>query len=280
MTFSPCRAAGVSYGMRRLFISALVCMCLVFLFAAPTPSAEEAPPAAHRQNSASEPSPSQASSKSDIGTPAQNSQSDTVAPAQNAKADDAAAPDDKKVLLFGTVEFKRPLQSLPQWLRVIKKNGEIPIFAKDKAFKKNVTWNELKSRAAGKKGIELLRFVNTFWNTWPYREDILNWKVEDYWEIPAEFLERSGDCEDYSIAKYFTLKELGVSPEKMRIVVLRDTVRNLAHAVLAVYMDGDAFILDNLSNAVLSHKRLRQYTPQYSVNESGRWAHIKARPKK
>ncbi|MBO4312905.1 MAG: transglutaminase-like cysteine peptidase [Desulfovibrio sp.] len=246
MTFQPCPAAGVSYGGRRHFIAALLVLCLVFVFAAPAHAAEEAPPAN---------------------------------PPQNAQAD-SAAPDGKKVQLFGTVEFKRPLQSLPQWLSVIKKNGESPVFVKGKPFKKNVSWDNLKSGAAGKKGIDLLRFVNTFWNTWPYREDILNWKVEDYWAIPAEFLARSGDCEDYSIAKYFTLKELGVSPEKMRIVVLRDTVRNLAHAVLAVYMDGDAYILDNLSNAVLSHKRLRQYTPQYSVNESGRWAHIKARPKK
>lgn len=63
----------------------------------------------------------------------------------------------------------------------------------------------------------------------------------------------------------------------MRIVVARDTIRNLAHAVLAVYMDDDAFILDNLSNSVLSHAKLRQYRPQYSVNEFKRWAHLKGR---
>ena len=108
-------------------------------------------------------------------------------------------------------------------------------------------------------------------------EDIVNWKQQDYWEIPAEFLKKSGDCEDYSIIKYFTLKELGIAPESMRIVVVRDTIRNFAHAVLAVYVNGDAFILDNLSNSVLSHTKLRQYSPQYSVNEFGRWAHMKGR---
>ena len=50
---------------------------------------------------------------------------------------------------------------------------------------------------------------------------------------------------------------------------VRDTVRNLGHAVLAVYMDGTAYILDNLSNAILPHDRLRQYRPQYSVTEQG-----------
>lgn len=126
----------------------------------------------------------------------------------------------------------------------------------------------------GKKGVSLLRYVNAFWNAWPYREDRDVWGREDYWAIPQEFLRRSGDCEDYAIIKYFTLKELGLSPKTMRIVVVRDTVRNLGHAVLAVYMDGTAYILDNLSNAILPHDRLRQYRPQYSVNEQGRWAHL------
>ena len=102
-------------------------------------------------------------------------------------------------------------------------------------------------------------------------------KIGSYWAIPAEFLKKSGDCEDYAIVKYFTLKELGIPAENMRIVVVRDTLRNLAHAVLAVYLNGDAYILDNLSNTVLSHSRIRQYSPQYSVNESGRWAHLKGR---
>ena len=57
-------------------------------------------------------------------------------------------------------------------------------------------------------------------------------------------------------------------------VVLKDTLRNLDHAVTAVYLDGDAWILDNLSNAVLSHKRLSHYRPQFSVNEEYRWAHL------
>ncbi|MFT4300950.1 MAG: transglutaminase-like cysteine peptidase [Desulfovibrio sp.] len=182
-----------------------------------------------------------------------------------------------KVQLFGTVEFKRPLSSLPGWLTLLKRNAKDPIFIPGKYFKKNVTWDNFKEKAKGKNPMDLLRYVNSFWNTWPYKEDIVNWGVEDYWAIPAEFLKKSGDCEDYAIVKYFTLKELGIPSENMRIVVVRDTVRNLAHAVLAVYLNGDAYILDNLSNAVLPHSRIRQYSPQYSVNEVGRWAHLKGR---
>ena len=228
-------------------------------------------------------------------TPLANADTDTPSDAASDISDEALTPGQNpskrlveptgvkpgatgaKVQLFGTVEFKRPLSTLPNWLDLLKRNVKAPIFTPGKYFKKNVTWDNVKEKAQGKSPMELLRYVNTFWNTWPYKEDIVNWGVEDYWAIPAEFLKKSGDCEDYAIAKYFTLKELGIPYENMRIVVVRDTVRNLAHAVLAVYMDGDAYILDNLSNAVLSHSRIKQYSPQYSVNEVGRWAHLKGR---
>lgn len=185
-----------------------------------------------------------------------------------------------KVKLFGTVEFKRPLTSLPAWLDLLKRNKADPIFLPEKPFNKKTTWARFKETTVGKSPLDLLRQVNAFWNTWPYREDIHNWGKQDYWAIPAEFLKKSGDCEDYAIIKYFTLKELGIPPENMRIAVVRDTIRNLAHAVLVVYMNDDAYVLDNLSNAVLSHTRFRHYSPQYSVNEFGRWAHLKGRPAK
>lgn len=179
--------------------------------------------------------------------------------------------------LFGTVEFKRPLSSLPAWETVRRKNDEEPIFRKEKVFRDGVTWEKFQRDAAGKKGVELLRYVNAFWNRFPYREDKENWGHPDYWAWPNAFLQKSGDCEDYAIIKYFTLKELGVPIEKMRIVVLRDTLRRLPHAVLAVYTDDDILILDNLSNSVLSHTRLRNYAPQFSFNEQGRWAHMKGK---
>lgn len=179
--------------------------------------------------------------------------------------------------LFGTVEFRRPLDTMPGWLDVLKRNSGESIFYGDKFLDKRTTWDTLRSRTKDLKGLAQLRAVNKFWNTWPYREDIVNWGKQDYWAIPAQFLLKSGDCEDFAIAKYFTLKELGVDPANMRIVVLRDTIRNLAHAVLAVYLDGDIYILDNISNIVLSHKRIGNYSPQFSINESGRWTHIKGK---
>lgn len=196
--------------------------------------------------------------------------------ARQPEADSKPPASNGAVKLFGTVEFKRPLDA-PGWLDVLERNRQNNVFLPGKQLINRTKWEELRGRIAGLRTLDMLRQVNEFWNRNPYREDRENWGREDYWEIPAQFVAKSGDCEDYAIAKYFTLRELGIEPQAMRIVVLRDTIRNLAHAVLAVYVDGDAYILDNLSNVVLSHKRIRNYSPQFSVNELGRWTHIKGK---
>jgi len=56
--------------------------------------------------------------------------------------------------------------------------------------------------------------------------------------------------------------------------VVRDVVRDLAHAVLAVYLDDEVYILDNLTRAVLPQDRISHYVPYYSINEETRWAHV------
>lgn len=202
--------------------------------------------------------------------------------AQNEGSNETAANSGKSdnCHLFGTIEFKKPLDTLPGWLDVIKRNSQDYVFVPDKTFIASTTWEKLKAQAQNLDIMGKLRLINEFWNRQPYREDIVNWHKEDYWAIPAQFIRKSGDCEDYAIAKYFTLKELGVDPSRMRIVVLWDNIRNLAHAVLAVYVNEEIYILDNVSNVILSHSRIRNYKPQFSVNEFGRWAHIRGTPVK
>lgn len=183
-----------------------------------------------------------------------------------------------KIRLFGTVEFRQSNTSLQAWQSMLKRNALHPLFTPGSRLNSSTTWDQFKKRAEKLKGLDLLRLVNNFWNNWPYREDRDVYGKPDYWASPREFREKSGDCEDYSIAKYFTLRELGVPKENMRIVVLMETIRNLPHAVLVVYMDDDAYVLDNLNRQVLSHSRYRNYDPRFSINEDFRWAHMK--PKK
>lgn len=185
----------------------------------------------------------------------------------------------QKVLIFNTVAFRNS-RALPDWESMLVRNRQSPIFQAGIKFNKSTDWPKLKAHCSGKHGLELLRAVNSFWNGFRYIEDNRNWGKPDYWACPAEFLRKSGDCEDYAIVKYFTLKELGVSVDRMRIVVLKDTIRNLAHAVLVVFIGEEGFVLDNLSNAVLSHSRLSNYSPQFSVNENGSLRHVPVKKKK
>lgn len=182
-----------------------------------------------------------------------------------------------KPRLFGTVEFQMDLKKQQNWLSAIERNRKKPIFFDEKRFNSSTLWKDLKQRASGKPFLEKLSIVNRFWNMWPYRTDIEVYGKRDYWAAPYEFLAKSGDCEDYCIAKYYTLKELGIPPDDMRIVVVRETIRNIGHAILAVYCGDEIYILDNLSEAVRPAERVRNYVPQFSVNEKYRWVHVKAR---
>ncbi|MEZ5669026.1 MAG: transglutaminase-like cysteine peptidase [Alphaproteobacteria bacterium] len=115
--------------------------------------------------------------------------------------------------------------------------------------------------------------VNRYINQIDYVEDHTNWGVEDYWETPAQFFTRAGDCEDYAIAKYLTLRSLGVPIEQMRIVVLMDTNLGIGHAILAVYTDSDVLVLDNQIPQVVSESSIHHYQPVYSLNERNWWRH-------
>jgi len=111
-----------------------------------------------------------------------------------------------------------------------------------------------------------------------YEPDAQNYGVKDHWAVPSEILARGkGDCEDYAILKMAALKELGLPPQSMSVVVVRDTRRNLYHAVLSVMTSQGYFILDNLSNEVKLDSALPNYQPLFSVSADRTWIHgIKA----
>jgi len=182
--------------------------------------------------------------------------------------------------LFGSHEFRSSLRALPQWTRVMESAG-VQVAAmtrcdpsRDSCSAAALSWQKIISEAGGLPPFEQLQAVNAYFNRWPYRLDIDVYGVSEYWATPQEFLRLSGDCEDYSITKYYALKQLGVPVDSMRIVLLIDSIRNIPHAVLAVKFDEESYVLDNLSNLVLSHRKYEHFLPQYSVNEYFRWAHV------
>lgn len=114
-----------------------------------------------------------------------------------------------------------------------------------------------------------LEEVNDFWNGVRYGSDRKVWGKKDYWATPFEFLLKDrGDCEDYVIAKYFTLKALGVDPARLYFVYVRVRGYKRPHMVLAYYPDpkSEPLILDSINLRVFPASRRRDIVPVYTFN--------------
>lgn len=115
--------------------------------------------------------------------------------------------------------------------------------------------------------------VNEIVNSQPYIVDDRNWGRSDYWANPVEFFTRGGDCEDFAIAKYASLRMLGVPEERLRLAIVHDMVKDIPHAILIVYSDEGALVLDNQVSKVKRADRVTRYKPIFSINRQAWWLH-------
>jgi predicted transglutaminase-like cysteine proteinase len=120
---------------------------------------------------------------------------------------------------------------------------------------------------------------NRFFNQVPGVDDMTNWGQRDYWATPVEVLASNGaDCEDYALAKYFTLKAAGVPAERLRITYVRAYLprekRMEAHMVLAYYPlpDSEPLILDNLDPRIRPAAERSDLIPTMGFNADGLWS--------
>lgn len=135
-------------------------------------------------------------------------------------------------------------------------------------------WKELIVSLQNKPLEEQLTAVNNWSNAHPYIIDQLNWGVNDYWETPYEFMELNGDCEDYAISKYYSLRALGVPPEQMRVMIVQDlNLGGIIHAILGVYNNEGMTILDNQITQLMPAMNIYHYRPIYGVNETAWWVY-------
>ncbi len=143
-----------------------------------------------------------------------------------------------------------------------------------------MVWQRLvrDNKAAGAAPVRLesvsLKQVNGFFNQVTYLSDLQHWGMEDYWATPIEMLGRfGGDCEDYSIGKYLSLKEIGVPIEKLRITYVRALRLGESHMVLAYYPtpEADPLILDNLTGTILPASQRPDLEPVYGFNDDDLW---------
>ncbi len=122
--------------------------------------------------------------------------------------------------------------------------------------------------------LEQLEAANAFFNQVAWVSDELHWGQEDYWATPIETLaSNGGDCEDFSIAKYFSLAYAGFDTAKLRITYVKSLTYDQAHMVLAYYSSPEAepLILDNINKAILPASERSDLVPVYSFNAEHIW---------
>ena len=135
-------------------------------------------------------------------------------------------------------------------------------------------WFKVLSEASTLDEKEKLLKVNNFFNLFRFVDDSRLSGDSNYWATPMEFIGvNGGDCEDFSIAKYFTLLQLGVQEDKMRITMVKATTVNQYHMVLAYYETPSSIplVLDNLDHEIKPATKRKDLLPVYSFNGKQLW---------
>ncbi|KAL8188460.1 UNVERIFIED_CONTAM: hypothetical protein K2H54_000175 [Gekko kuhli] len=119
-----------------------------------------------------------------------------------------------------------------------------------------------------------IELVNNYFNNLTYSDDPRLWGEADYWANPLEFIgARGGDCEDYSISKYYTLMELGVDEKKLRLAYVKAVRYNQFHMVTLYFATpkSDPLVLDNINSRILPGSKRTDLIPVYSFDAKSIW---------
>lgn len=144
----------------------------------------------------------------------------------------------------------------------------------ERAAKRGRAWFEVLSLSYDLAESQKLENINNFFNLLYFIDDSKLWGKENYWATPVEFIgANGGDCEDFAIAKYFSLLELGVADEKMRIAMVKAVKLNQYHMVVAYYETPGSvpLILDNIDGVIKPASQRQDLIPVYSFNGKQLW---------
>lgn len=128
-------------------------------------------------------------------------------------------------------------------------------------------WNNVMKNAESKEEQIQVRNINSYFNQYRYKQDKYNWKNVEYWASFSEFIGKgTGDCEDYALAKYYSLRKLGIPSYKLRLI--SGKFKGKGHLLLAYYKDGDdPYILDNNSRYLGKLSKSYRFKAETYFNE-------------
>lgn len=188
---------------------------------------------------------------------------------------------------FNTVEVQsNNLKSFKKWRAALAR------YQKEKSNTKKLScdakrlnicdygdWAKFIDSLKGQSQFAQLKAVNARMNKARYTTDKTNWGQNDYWATPGEFMARFGDCEDYAIVKYLSLRLLGFTDGQLRVVAVKDLNLKVGHAILvAIIRDSKNreryLVLDNQIEKIVEAKTIRHYQPVFSINSESWWRHL------
>lgn len=157
-------------------------------------------------------------------------------------------------------------------------NREVLVKAEKKygkaAADRLIQWEDMIRRDRNTTDLQKLEKVNRFFNKMEFVNDIDLWGVKDYWATPIQFIcQEAGDCEDFAIAKYFTLKAMGMSEAKLNVTYVKAIHYNMPHMVLTYYSRPgiEPLILDNLIDTIETASKRNDLVPIFTFNGTGLW---------
>lgn len=157
------------------------------------------------------------------------------------------------------------LSVLPPWQRILS----YKTVHQDQNGVSIQMWRKLVESLKNEPPEDQIYKANLWLNSFPYKQDNWIYGKSDHWATPTEFLTHGGDCEDFAIIKYITLRELGFEPEQLKISIVYDVYSGTDHAFLLVKHAGKDYVLDNRDHEVSASHYLERYKPYYVFNEEG-----------
>lgn len=173
---------------------------------------------------------------------------------------------------------QKSVQTLPQWDDFSRRqNQSLALLRACEINAMNCTsagiekWNNLISSLRHENKLRQLITVNKWFNRIQYRFDEDAYNSIDYWADTKELIEQKGDCEDFALAKYYTLRQLGFDANKMKISVVYDEDSKTNHAVLMVYDDNTRYLMDINTDSMDPSPMEYRYKTIYTFNEQTAW---------
>jgi len=183
-----------------------------------------------------------------------------------------ALPQMHQPKLFGATEIRAAdLSAFTKWTSVMKRFEQQMQTAQTAPQIR--AWKAKLQSLKNSSPRDQIAAVNDYINDVSYVEDSRNYGTSDKWATPVEFFARGGDCEDFAIAKYASLRALGFSTDQLRIAVVQDKIKNIPHAVLVVYTEQGPYVLDNQDKRLRSSTDVTRYKPIFSINAAAWWLH-------